>query len=142
MRDSIVIERDFDAPIDRVFKALVSPEDLIKWHHAGGGWVTPHAQVDARVGGKIKIGYSSADGAQTFEFGATISEFNPPKRLAYYLQIEDIIDKNNRQITYDLSEISGRTHLILEFDIEHVHDKELQRKGWAEHIDNLEKLLS
>ena len=141
MRDSIIIERDFNAPIERVFEALVNSDDLVKWHHAGDGWVTPHAEVDARIGGKIRIGYSNADGTQTFEFGATISEYVPPKRLAYYLQAEDIINKNNRQVTYDLSEENGKTHFRLEFDIEHVHDKELQRKGWTEHIDNLEVML-
>jgi len=142
MRDSIIIERDFNAPIERVFEALINPDDLVKWHHAGDGWITPHAEVDAREGGKIRIGYLSADGTQTFEFGATISEYDPPKRLAYYLQLEDIIDKNNRQVTYDLSENNGVTHLRLEFDIEHINDKELQRKGWTEHVDNLDAMLN
>ena len=141
MRDSIVIERDFNAPIDRVFQALISPDDLVKWHHAGDGWITPYADADPRVGGKIKIGYSSADGAQTFEFGATISEYDPPKRLAYYLQIEDVIKKENRLVTYDLSENNGVTHLRLEFDMEHENSEGLQRKGWTEHVDNLEVLL-
>ena len=45
-------------------------------------------------------------------------------------------------VTYDLSEENGITHLRLEFDIEHIHGKELQRKGWTEHVDNLESLLS
>lgn len=142
MRDSIVIERDFNAPIDRVFKALINPEDLVKWHHAGDGWITPHADVEPKVGGKISIGYSNADGTQSFEFGATITEYDPPKRLAYYLQIEDVINKDNRQVTYDLSESNGVTHMRLEFDIEHVHGKDLQRKGWTEHVDNLEVLLN
>lgn len=141
MRDSIIIERQFNAPIERVFKALISPEDLVKWHHAGEGWITPYANVEPNVGGKIRIGYSNADGTQTFEFIATIAECNPPKRLAYYLQLEDIIDHDNRQVTYDLSENNGVTHLRLEFDIEHINDKELQRKGWTEHVDNLEVLL-
>lgn len=142
MRDSIVIERDFKAPIDRVFEALINPEDLMKWHHAGDGWTTPYAKVEPKEKGKIRIGYSSADGTQSFEFGGTISEYDPPKRLAYYLQEEDEIDTNNRQITYDLSEENGVTHLRLEFDIEHIHDKEMQRKGWTEHVDNLETVLT
>jgi uncharacterized protein YndB with AHSA1/START domain len=91
MRDSITIERDFNVSIERVFQALITPMDLMQWHHAGDGWITPHAEVEPKVGGKIRIGYSNADGTQSFEFGATISEFDPPKRLAYYLQMEDMI---------------------------------------------------
>ncbi len=142
MRDSITIERDFKASIDRVFKALISPNDLINWHHAGDGWVTPHAEVEPKLGGKIRIGYSSADGTMTFEFGGIISEYDPPKRLAYYLQAEDVLNKDNRQVAYDLSESNGVTHLRLEFDIEHVNSQDLQLKGWTEHVDNLESLLS
>ena len=100
-----------------------------------------HAEVEPKIGGIIKIGYSSSDGKEGFEFGATISEYDPPKRLVYHFQIGDVINKDNRQVTYDLSENDGVTHLRLEFDIEHVHDKELQRQGWTEHVDNLEVLL-
>jgi uncharacterized protein YndB with AHSA1/START domain len=141
MSDSIVIERDIKAPIGRVFKALISPEDLVRWHHAGDGWVTPYAEVDAKVGGKIRIGYSDAEGVQKFDFGAVISEINPPMRLVYYLQIEELINKDNRLVTYDLSDEKGVTHLRVEFDIEHLNDKELQRKGWSEHYDNLQTIL-
>ncbi len=29
----------------------------------------------------------------------------------------------------------------LEFDIEHINDKEMQRQGWTQHVDNLQVLL-
>jgi len=141
MRDSIILERDIKAPIERVFKALIAPEDLVKWHHAGDGWKTPYAEVDPKVGGKIRIGYSNSDGTMTFDFGGVISEINPPTRLAYYLQIEDEIDTDNRLVTYDLSEENGVTRLRVEFDIEHINDKELQRRGWSEHYDFLQTIL-
>lgn len=141
MRDSIVIERDLNAPIERVFNALITPEDLVKWHHAGDGWKTPYAEVDAKVGGRMKIGYSNADGTQSFDLGAVISEINAPTRFAYYLQLEEIINNDNRLVTYDLTEKDGVTHLRVEFDIEHLNDKELQRTGWSQHYDHLEKLL-
>lgn len=142
MRDSIVIERDIRAPIQRVYDALISPSDLLRWHHAGGGWVTPYADVEPRIGGKIKIGYSDAEGVETFDFTAVISELASPTRLVYYLQVEDLIDNDNRLVTYDLVETEGLTHVRFEVDIEHLHDKKLQLQGWTEHIDNLEALIS
>lgn len=142
MRDSIIIERDIKAPIKRVFKALITPEDLVQWHHAGDGWKTPFAEVNAKVGGKIRIGYSNADGTQNFDFGGVISEINEPTRLAYYLQLEEVINPDNRLVTYDLSEKDGITHLRVEFDIENVNDKESQREGWSQHYDYLVELLA
>ena len=141
MRDSIVIEKNIKAPIERVFKALITPDDLVKWHHAGDDWKTPYAEVDARVGGRIKIGYSNADGTEKFDFTAVISEIDAPSRLVYYLQLKHIISNDNRLVTYDLTEKDGVTQLRVEFDIEHLNDKELQRTGWSQHYDNLSKLL-
>ena len=141
MRDSIIIERDFKSPIERVFAALISPEDLVRWHHAGDGWITPYAEVDPKVGGKIKIGYSDALGKQVFDFTAVISEINSPTRFAYHLQIDGLIEQDNRLVTYDLTEKNGLTHMRIEFDIEHLNDKELQREGWGQHYDYLQVLL-
>jgi uncharacterized protein YndB with AHSA1/START domain len=141
MRDSIVIERDFKAPIDRVFKALTDPEDLVKWHHAGEGWMTPYAELDPRVGGKIKIAYAGPDGKVVFDLVAVISEIDPPKRFAYRMHLDEMIEGDNREVTYDLTEMNGVTHMRLEFDIEHLNDHVLQRQGWSQHYDNLMSIL-
>lgn len=140
-KDKIIIERVFVAPIERVFKALITTEDLVRWHHAGDGWKTPYAELDPRVGGVIKIGYSDAEGKSTFDFTATITDFNEPYRLAYRLHVSELIEEDSRLVEYDLSEENGKTKLRVQFDIEHVHDKELQRKGWSEHYEFLDQLL-
>lgn len=48
------IERTFDAPIDKVFEAWTSEDVLRRWLHAGSDWETPTAEVDLRVGGRIR----------------------------------------------------------------------------------------
>ena len=49
------IERTFDASIERVFDAWTSEEVLRRWLHGMPGWETPTAEVDLRVGGRIRI---------------------------------------------------------------------------------------
>lgn len=141
MRDSIVIERVIDAPIERVFDAYISPEDLVHWHHAGGGWQTPYAEIDPKVGGKMKIAYADPEGNVVFDFEAVIDELERPNRLAYHLGIDSLIKDDDRLVTVDLSEEGSKTKVRVEFDIEHLNDKELQRNGWTEHVDNLQKYL-
>lgn len=141
MRDSIVIEREIGSPIERVFDAFVTPDDLVKWHHAGGGWQTPYAEFDANIGGKIKIAYADPEGNVVFEFGAVVDELDRPNRLAYHLGIESLIKDDDRLVTVDLDETDNGTNVRLEFDIEHLNDKELQRNGWTEHVDNLQAYL-
>lgn len=133
MRDSITIERTLNAPIDRVFDAFTTPEDLREWHHAGGGWQTPYAEVDARVGGKQKIAYANPQGKVEFEIESEFTIVDKPNKLEYIF--------GDRTITIDFEEADGKTKLTLEIDIENKNDKELQLKGWSEHVDNLQNYM-
>jgi uncharacterized protein YndB with AHSA1/START domain len=63
------IERTFDAPIQDVFDAWTNEEVLRRWIHAGPQWETPTAEVDLRVGGRVRVVMRDpSDGA---EDGAT-----------------------------------------------------------------------
>ena len=63
------IERTFDAPVERVFEAWTSEEVLRRWLHGMPGWETPTAEVDLRVGGRIRI--VMRDPSDGTEAGAT-----------------------------------------------------------------------
>ena len=141
MVDTVKIERVIDAPIERVFDAFVTPEDLVRWHNAGEGWQTPYAEVDARVGGKIKIGYANPEGKVEFDFTAIFTEFDRPKRIAYRLAMEEVIADDDRLVTVDFTEVESGTKVVLELEIELINDIELQRHGWTAHIDHLQLLL-
>lgn len=141
MAKTITIERVINAPIGRVFDAFTTPEDLVKWHNAGEGWSTPYAEVDAKVGGKIKIGYAGPDGETVFDFTAFITELKRPSRLAYRLGMEEVIAGDDRMVTVDFTEVDSGTKIVLELEIEQINDIELQRHGWTAHVDHLQKLL-
>jgi uncharacterized protein YndB with AHSA1/START domain len=140
MRDSIVIERVINVQIERVFDAFITPEDLVHWHHAGDGWQTPYAEVDSTVGGKLKIAYADPDGKVVFDFEAIYEKIERPNHLAYRLGME-IVSDDDRLVTVDLLTVKGGTNVRIEFEIEHINSKDLQRQGWTEHVDNLQAYL-
>lgn len=142
MRNSFTIERTIKAPIERVFDAFITPEDLVQWHHAGDGWSTPYAEVDARAGGLLKIGYADEKGVTQFDLIATFEEVTRPSRIAYRLQLEEMIKHDARLVTIDFSEVEGATHIVMEVDLEELHSVDLQRKGWTEHVEHLEQMLA
>ena len=106
----------------------------MKWHHAGGGWKTPYAEVNPTVGGKLKVAYADPDGNVVFELVGEFTELDKPNRLAYMMDDE-------RLITVELDESDGKTTIRLELDVEDENSKELQTKGWTEHLDNLSRHL-
>lgn len=63
---AIRIERTYAAPAKAVFEAWTSAEMLRRWYPPGADWDTPVAEVDLRVGGRLRIVMRSPIGE---EFG-------------------------------------------------------------------------
>ena len=56
------IERTFDAPAEDVFDAWTSEEVIRRWFIPAQGWREPSAEVDLRVGGKVRVVMRDPDG--------------------------------------------------------------------------------
>jgi uncharacterized protein YndB with AHSA1/START domain len=52
--EKLVIERIFDAPVERVWKAWTDPAELAKWW-GPRSFISPDNTVDLRVGGRINL---------------------------------------------------------------------------------------
>jgi uncharacterized protein YndB with AHSA1/START domain len=60
----LLIERAFDAPTDRVFRAFIDPADLVEWIAPDGYRVQPGSvSVDANVGGHQRLTLVADDGS-------------------------------------------------------------------------------
>jgi uncharacterized protein YndB with AHSA1/START domain len=57
-RATLRIERIFNAPAVKVFAAWTSVEVMRRWWHAEHTWETPIAEVDPRVGGRLRLAYA------------------------------------------------------------------------------------
>lgn len=133
---TIVIERDIAAPRALVFEAWTDPRHIVHWYYASEGWTTPFADVDLRVGGQFRIGFSDPDGKYDFVFWGTYTEVMPPSRIAYTMG-------DGRAVTLDLTEVAkNRTHVRLEFAAEGTHSIEQQRKGWGAQVTHLVEYLA
>lgn len=87
-QDAIVTEIEIAAPPVRIFQALTDPAQLLRW------WTddtckTSIWQMDARLGGKWRFEASDpsgkivVNGIINFEAHGEITEFDPPRVLAY-----------------------------------------------------------
>ncbi len=132
---TILISYVVSAPRERVYKAFLTPEDLVHWSHAGDGWVTPYARIDARPGGEFHIGYQSGDGKQEFDFAGTYDELVENEKIVYTIG-------DGRKVWVNFSDEDDKTKIDLTLTLETVNSAELQRKGWTEHLVNLDAHLS
>ncbi len=136
------IERTFDAPVERVFEAWTSEEVLRRWLHGMPGWETPTAEVDLRVGGRIRI--VMRDPSDGTEAGAT-GEYRvvePPHRLVFTWVWDDQPDRQ-QVIELEFSERGGGTAVLMtNSSIPTDERRESQQRGWTVCFDNLERLLA
>lgn len=142
--DSIRLERIIRAPREAVFDAWLSAEMLKLWWPAGSDWDTPVADVEPRVGGRLRLVMRSPAGE---EFGGTgeFTELERPERLAFRWTWDGHAAHGGTQlIEVDLSDRGdGTTEVVLtNTGLPDDEAKREHRKGWEVSFDNLERALA
>jgi uncharacterized protein YndB with AHSA1/START domain len=135
------IERTYQAPIEAVFEAWTSEEVLRRWWHTERGWETSEAEVDLRVGGKVRVVMRDPDKDVEYGGGGSYIEVEPPTRLAFTWTWDD--DTRETLIEIDLEESDGVT--TVRFTHNRLWDDEAVRShedGWNKLFDNLARELA
>jgi uncharacterized protein YndB with AHSA1/START domain len=135
------IERTFDASAEAVFDAWTSPEVMRRWFHCEPDWETPQAEVDLRVGGKVRVVMRRPDGT---EMGASgeYTLIDRPRRLEMIWTFDD--DPSNQQlIEIAFSESAGTTTVVMvNSGIATEERRDAQRGGWEGCFDELVRALA
>jgi uncharacterized protein YndB with AHSA1/START domain len=134
------IERTFDASAEDVFDAWTSEEVIKRWFRPGAGWQEPSAEVDLRVGGRIRVVMRDPSGAPV-EASGEYTEIDRPNRLAFTWTFDD--DPSNEQmIELDFTERDGvTTVLFVNSNISEKRRRDQQYDGWSACFDEIERVL-
>jgi uncharacterized protein YndB with AHSA1/START domain len=138
------LERTFDAPAQAVFDAWTSREVLRRWWPAGSDWKTPVAEVDARVGGRLRLVMRSPNGDEFGGSGEYI-EITPPKRLAFTWTWDGHEWHEGAQlIEVEFTEhADGTTTVVLtNRGLRDEESRRSHREGWRASFDNLDRVLA
>jgi uncharacterized protein YndB with AHSA1/START domain len=135
------IERTFAASAEDVFDAWTSPEVMRRWFHCAPDWDTPEAEVDLRVGGKVRVVMRKPDGTEV-EAQGEYTLIDRPRRLAMTWSFDD--DPSNEQlIELSFSESQGSTTvLMVNSGISTDERRNAQDWGWRGCLDELERVVA
>jgi uncharacterized protein YndB with AHSA1/START domain len=143
----ITITRVFDAPRSLVFKAWTDGAQLAQWW-GPKGFTNPVCEIDARVGGAIRIHMRSPDGL-VYPMRGEFREIVAPERLVFTNIAVDTADKPIIEglTTVTFAEHAGKTTLTLRTRGRAVVDYAVgylqgMEAGWTGSIDKLEMLLA
>jgi uncharacterized protein YndB with AHSA1/START domain len=134
------IERTFAASAESVFDAWTSPEVMRRWFHCAPDWDTPEAEVDLRVGGKVRVVMRQPDGTEV-EAQGEYTLIDRPHRLGMTWTFDD--DPSNEQlIELSFSQSEGSTTVrMVNSGVSTDERRDAQDWGWRGCLDELERAL-
>lgn len=137
-RMNITVETTVAAPVEAVWRAYTTPDDIKQWNAASDDWHTTAAAVDLRVGGAFSSRMEAKDGSFGFDFAGTYTAVVPHRLIEYSF--------GDRTAKVEFTETGKGVAVRVSFDAETTHSIEQQRDGWqailnnfARHVERLQQ---
>jgi len=118
----ITVETAVAAPIEDVWRAYTTPEDIERWNAASDDWHTTTASVDLREGGAFSSRMEAKDGSIGFDFAGTYTKIVEHKLIVYTF--------GDRAAQVEFAAVPSGVRVVVTFDSEPTHSIEQQRDGW------------
>jgi len=129
----ITVETMVAAPINQVWCAYTTPDDIKQWNAASDDWHTTTARVDLREGGSFSSRMEAKDGSVGFDFAGTYTKVIAPKLIEYSF--------GDRAAQVEFADTPKGVNVRVTFDAESTHSVEQQRGSWQAILDNFARYV-
>lgn len=138
---TIRLHRVLRAPPERVYRAFLDPEALVKWLPPNG--FTARVQhLDARVGGSFRMSFTNFTTQKSHSFGGDYLELLANERIRYTDRFDDPNLPGQMLATVALRPVLGGTELsIVQEGVPEVIPAELCYLGWQDSLHLLAGLV-
>ena len=141
MPNTIRLHRVLRATPERVYRAFLDPEAMVKWLPPNGFTGKVH-HMDARVGGSYKMSFTNFTTGKSHSFGGQYVELVPNERLRYTDKFDDPNLPGEMHVTVTLKKVAFGTELnITQEGVPDIMPAEACYLGWQESLVLLEKLV-
>ena len=127
----ISVETTVAAPIEHVWRAYTTSENIKQWNAASDDWHTTSAKVDLRVGGAFSSRMEAKDGSVGFDFAGTYTRIVEPKLIEYSF--------GDRTAQVEFADSPNGVRVRVTFDSEPTHSIEQQQQGWQAILNNFRR---
>ena len=124
----IVVSTVVQAPVEVVWRAYTTPEDIRVWNTASPDWHTTSATVDLRPGGQFSSRMEAKDGSFGFDFAGEYTKVVQHQLIEYAF--------GERVASVEFVEGAEGVTVRVTFDGEQTHSEEQQRTGWQAILEN------
>jgi len=139
--NTVRLHRVLRAAPERVYRAFVEPDALIRWMPPYG-FTAQIEQMDVRVGGTFKMSFTNFGTGKRESFGGRYLELKPGELLRYTDQFDNPDLPGEMQVTITLRPVACGTDLaIVQEGIPPVIPVEFCYLGWQESLLQLASLV-
>lgn len=141
MTGTVKLHRVLKAPAERVYRAFLDPEAMVKWLPPHGFTGKMHS-MDARVGGGHRMSFTNFGTGKVETFGGTYLELVPNERIRYNDQFDDPNLPGQMVVTVTLKAVMCGTELnIVQEGIPAAIPVEFCYLGWQESLSQLANVV-
>ena len=141
MPNTIELHRVLRTPPERVYRAFLDPDAMVKWLPPHGFIGKVH-HMDAKVGGSYKMSFTNFGTGHAHVFGGTYVELVPHERICYTDQFDDPALPGEIRVTITLKPVLCGTDLhIVQAGLPDAIPPEMCYLGWQESLMLLAKLV-
>ena len=141
MPNTVRFHRVLRAPPERVYRAFLDPDAMVKWLPPNGFTGKVH-RMDARVGGSYKMSFTNFTTGKSHAFGGEYLELVLNERIRHTDTFEAPFPPGTMQTTVTFRKVSVGTEVnISQEGIPDVIPSEACYLGWQESLALLAKLV-
>jgi len=138
---TVRLHRVVRAPAERVYRAFLDPDAMVKWLPPHGFTGKVH-QMDARVGGGYRMSFTNFSTGKSHAFGGQYVELVPNELIRYTDRFEDANLPGEMQASVALRPVACGTELnIVQEGIPAAIPVEFCYLGWQESLLLLAQLV-
>lgn len=139
--NTIRLHRVLRSTPERVYKAFIDPDAMVKWLPPNGFTARVH-EMDARVGGTHRMSFTNFTNGESHSFGGKYLELKPGERLRYTDVFDDPDLPGEIQVTVTLKKVALGTDVnIVQEGVPEAIPAEACYLGWQESLVLLAKLV-
>ena len=141
MPSTVRLHRVLRATSERIYRAFIDPDAMVKWLPPNGFTGKVH-HLDAKVGGSYKMSFTNFTTRQSHSFGGEYLELVPNERIRHTDKFDDPNLPGVMHVTISLKKVAMGTELnIVQEGIPDVIPVEACYVGWQESLALLAMLV-
>ena len=138
---TIRLHRVLRAPPERVYRAFLEADAIVKWLPPNGFTCQVH-HLDGRVGGKYRMSFTNFSNGQSHSFGGEYLELTPHECIRKTDQFDDPNLPGLMHVTVRLTKVTCGTELtVVQEGVPAIIPPEACYLGWQESLVLFAKLV-